>query len=146
MIEIRCISTEDPLYAGERDLRFRVLRQPLGFEEGAEIFEFENESTHVVAVEDDQVVGCVLFFPDGQGSGRLFQMAVHSKLQGQGVGRDLVRFLEAALAKQGLSEITMHAREQAVGFYERLGYSCYGQPFTELGVPHRHMRRALSLD
>jgi len=146
MIEIRCISTEDPLYSRERDLRFRVLRQPLGFEEGAEIFDFENESTHVVALEDDQVVGCVLFCPDGQGSGRLFQMAVHPKLQGQGLGRDLVRFLEVALAEQGLSEITMHAREQAVGFYERLGYSCYGQPFTELGVPHRHMRRALSLD
>jgi ribosomal protein S18 acetylase RimI-like enzyme len=146
MIEIRCISIEDPLYPAERELRFRVLRQPLGFEQGAESFDFEDQSVHVVAVEEEQVVGCVLFFPDGKGSGRLFQMAVASHLQGHGLGRDLVRYLESELVKQGVSEVRMHAREQAVGFYERLGYACFGEPFTEIGVPHRNMRRELLQD
>jgi predicted GNAT family N-acyltransferase len=31
-----------------------------------------------------------------------------------------------------------------VPFYERLGYAVYGDPFEEVGVPHRHMRRALA--
>ena len=143
MMKIKCISVDDPLYQSERELRFRVLREPLGFEEGAESFDFEGESVHVVALKDEKVVGCVLFAPDGNGSGRLYQMAVAPNLQGHGLGRDLVRFLEVELSKQGIREVTMHAREAAVGFYERLGYACFGEPFTEIGVPHRHMRRSL---
>ena len=40
-------------------------------------------------------------------------------------------------------EVTLHARANVVGFYERLGYSAQGDPFLEVGIPHRHMRRAL---
>ena len=140
---IQNISVRDPLYEGERDLRFRVLRKPLGFEAGAETFEFEGESIHVVAVQDEIVVGCVLFHPDGKGSGRLFQMAVAPELQGHGLGKKLVRFLEDHLREKGVQEVTMHAREKASGFYERLGYARFGEPFVEIGVPHCNMRRSI---
>jgi predicted GNAT family N-acyltransferase len=29
------------------------------------------------------------------------------------------------------------------GFYEKLGYAVYGEPFAEVGVPHVHMQRGL---
>nr|WP_153867044.1 MULTISPECIES: GNAT family N-acetyltransferase [Myxococcaceae] len=145
---MRFITPADPLYAGELELRFRVLREPLGRPRESVTFPFEAQSLHLVAHAGDEVVGCVLFHPDsaaGEPSGgRLFQMAVSPRLQGQGLGARLVRHLEAELRRRGVARVHLHARAAVLPFYERLGYAVYGEPFEEVGVPHRHMQRLLA--
>jgi predicted GNAT family N-acyltransferase len=144
-MELRLITTTDPLYFDELELRFRVLRKPLGQTRADVLFPFEHESLHLVAVEDARrVVACVLFHPESDGSGRLFQMAVTPARQGRGLGQSLVRALEAELVQRGLREVHLHAREDVVPFYERLGYVVFDEPFVEVSIPHRKMRRALS--
>lgn len=138
------IHPEDALYASELELRFRVLREPLGHPREAVTFPFEAESLHLVAVGSSEVVGCVLFHPEGAQRGRLFQMAVTPAWQGRGLGRKLVRALEAEVSSRGFEEIHLHARATVAPFYEKLGYASYGEPFTEVGIPHRHMRRRIS--
>ena len=137
------IGLDAPEYAQELDLRWRILRKPLGFEQAAVQFPFEAESLHLVALEGGRVVGCVLFHPDGPGTGRLFQMAVEPDRQGTGLGTRLVRTLEEELVRRGFREVTLHARDTAVGFYARLGYSPVGPPYVEVGIPHQNMRRLL---
>ncbi len=92
------------------------------------------------------MVGCVLFHPEGPQAGRLLQMAVEPSRHGKGIGQQLLRALEAEVARRGFREVTLHAREAAVGFYAQLGYEVFGEPFTEVGIPHRHMRRAVRSD
>ncbi len=133
-----------PLYAGELDLRFRVLREPLGFPRSAVAFPFEAQSLHLVAHEGDTVLGCVLFNPEDAHGGRLFQMAVAAHLQGQGLGARLVTALEAELRRRGFTHVHLHARAHVVPFYERLGYAVYGEPYTEVGIPHRNMQKTLA--
>jgi ribosomal protein S18 acetylase RimI-like enzyme len=133
----------DPHYASELDLRYRVLREPLGMRRDQVTFPFEDEALHLVALDGDTVVGCVLFHRRGD-SGRLFQMAVDPSLQGRGLGARLVRHLEARLAGDGVREVVLHARDLAIGFYEKLGYESFGEPYVEVGIPHRSMRKALS--
>jgi len=140
-MDFRLISTDDDLYKQEFELRFRVLREPLGHDRSAVRFAFEDESFHVVAIEANQVIGCVLFAPDDKGGGRLYQMAVSDWFQGQGVGRALVEYLEEQLRARHFERVEMHARESAVGFYEALGYRCVGEPFEEVGIPHRIMEK-----
>ncbi len=132
-----------PLYDGELELRFRVLREPLGFTRAQVAFPFESNSLHLVAHEGDTVLGCVLFNPEDSHGGRLFQMAVAPHLQGQGLGARLVRSLEEELRRRGFTHVHLHARGPVVPFYERLGYAVHGEPFTEVGIPHRHMRKTL---
>ena len=120
-----------------------MLRKPLGQGRDAVEFPFEAESLHLVALDAGRVVGCVLFHPEGSATGRLFQMAVEPDRQGTGLGTRLVRALEDALSARGFREITLHARDTAVGFYARLGYVSFGAPYVEVGIPHQGMRRAL---
>ncbi len=104
------------------------------FEEGAAL-DTTNES---------RLLGCVLFKVNdtNPSTGRLFQMAVAPDQQGKGLGRVLVSALEDHLRSGGsVKEITLHAREVAVGFYLKLGYSIFGEEFEEVGVKHRHMRK-----
>ncbi len=142
-MDIRLITTDDALYKHELELRFQILRKPLGHDRDAVRFAFEDESLHVVAVAGGQVVGCVLFAPDGNGGGRLLQMAVSNLFQGQGLGRALVEHLEEVLRQRGYLRVEMHARQSALGFYEQLGYRCVGEPFEEVGLPHRIMEKEL---
>ncbi|WP_375756053.1 GNAT family N-acetyltransferase [Corallococcus exercitus] len=132
-----------PLYEGELELRFRVLREPLGHTRASVKFPFEDDSLHLVAHADGAVLGCVLFHPEDAHGGRLFQMAVSPSLQGKGLGAKLVRTLEDALRTRGFRHVHLHARAPVVPFYERLGYTLYGEPYEEVGIPHRNMQRDL---
>jgi len=46
--------------------------------------------------------------------------------------------------RRGYKRIYLHAREYAVPFYEALGYHTFGEEFTEVGIPHRHMQKFTS--
>ena len=65
------------------------------------------------------------------------------ELQGQGIGRALVEYAEAAARQGGCCRMVLHARETAVPFYEKLGYSRVGQRFEEVTIPHWAMERRL---
>ena len=51
-------------------------------------------------------------------------------------GEDELRRLRASGAR-------LSARATAIGFYQRLGYVAEGEPFLEVTLPHRLMRRRL---
>ena len=142
--ELLVIHPEHPLYPEELELRFRVLREPLGLPRSSVTFPFEAQSLHLVASQGTTVVGCVLFHPEETHAGRLFQMAVTPALQGKGLGARLVVALEEELRRRGFTHVHLHARSHVVPFYERLGYAVYGEPFEERTIPHRHMRKTLA--
>jgi predicted GNAT family N-acyltransferase len=55
-----------------------------------------------------------------------------------------LEYLEAAARQQGLTEIVLHARELAVPFYQRLGYTVVTPSHTLFGsIPHFLMRKNL---
>lgn len=142
-MDLRFITPEDPLYADELELRFRALREPLGHTRADVAFPFERDSLHLVAVDAGRVVGCVLFHPESAAGGRLFQMAVAEPGRSRGLGRTLLRALEAELWRRGLVDVHLHARADVVGFYEKLGYASFGAPYEEVGILHQNMRRFL---
>lgn len=142
MMRLVLIDPNHPLYAQERALRYEILRKPLGMEPGSELFPQEEECLHLVALEEERVLGCVLFRPQDK-TGRLFAMAVSEPMQGKGVGTKLVRELIRLVRERGFHEIFLHARDHALGFYERLGFQVTGDPFLEVGIRHLRMQQRL---
>lgn len=142
-VELAWVAVGSAEHAAARALRYRVLRAPLGMPPGSEENPAEARCLHLVARAGDDVVGCLIFRVDPGATGQLMQMAVAPERHGEGVGARLVRELERRLVAEGVHEVTMHAREVARGFYERLGYEVVGAPFFEVGLPHRAMRRTL---
>jgi GNAT superfamily N-acetyltransferase len=130
----------DARYELVLDLRYRVLREPLGMARCQVTIAGELDALHVVATEGGAVVGTVLF---DFATGRLRAMAVDPSRQRAGIGARLVRRLEEALALRGVREVTLHARADVIGFYEHLGYAIRGAPFVEIGLQHRTMGKAL---
>jgi N-acetylglutamate synthase-like GNAT family acetyltransferase len=51
-------------------------------------------------------------------------MAVQPTYQSNGIGANLMNTMETKAWNSGATEIILHARAQALGFYEKLGYVC----------------------
>ncbi len=124
-------------------LRDDILRQPLGLSFSHEELEKEKNNLHMAAYEDDQMLGCCMLVEDGPQTVRLRQMAVINDLQGKGIGRALMQFAENIARDRGYKTITMHARKNAVGFYEKMGYKKIGKEFYEITIPHYVMEKEL---
>lgn len=129
------------------DLRYKVLRQPwqqlLGSEKAAD--DEQPGIIHALALAADgsaRAAGRLHRSAPGQGQVRF--MAVAPEAQGQGVGGQVLRYLEAQAQALGLREIVLHAREAAVTFYQRHGYAVVGPSHTLFEkIPHFLMRKDL---
>ena len=53
----------------------------------------------------------------------------------------LVSAAEEFASLRGGRSAVIHAQTRARGFYERIGYSVFGEPDEEEGVPHIWMRK-----
>jgi predicted GNAT family N-acyltransferase len=71
------------------------------------------------------------------------QVAVDFEYQNLGVGKKMVQFAEAFALQKGFESMVLHARETAVPFYLSAGYTILGEPFTEVGIPHKKMIKTL---
>lgn len=125
-------------------LRDAVLRKPLGLTFSADELEKEKNNLMIAAYEDKEMLGCCMLVEEGPQTVRLRQMAVINDLQGKGIGKALMTFAENLARDRGYLKITMHARKNAIGFYEKLGYRTTGKEFQELTIPHYIMEKNLT--
>lgn len=129
-----------PLYQEALDLRHRVLREPLGLKLTAEELDGEYADLHFgLRNGSDQLAAVISAKPLTSSSVKLRQMAVDPDCQGTGVGKQLLQKVEEALKERGYQQFHLHARETAIGFYEKAGYTQVGETFTEISLPHRKM-------
>ena len=124
-------------------LRDDMLRRPLGLTFAPEELDEEKENMLIGAFEDDSLLGCCMLVEERPGVVRLRQMAVLNDLQGKGIGRALMQFAENLARDHGYKVLTMHARKNAIGFYEKMGYKIKSGEFEEVTIPHFVMEKEL---
>ena len=124
-------------------LRDDILRKPLGLSFTQEELEKEKDHLLIGAYEDDKMLACCMLVEENPHTVRLRQMAVLNDLQGKGIGKALMIFAENLARDHGYKKITMHARKNAVGFYEKMGYIRVGDEFEEITIPHYLMEKKL---
>ena len=124
-------------------LRDDILRKPLGLGFSPQELENEKDNMLIGAFEDDDMLGCCMLVEDNPETVRLRQMAVLNDLQGKGIGRALMNFAENLGRDRGYKVMSMHARKNAVGFYEKMGYKVASDEFTEITIPHYVMEKRL---
>jgi len=142
-VELRAIVHGSLEYEAEIALRASILRQPLGLSFSPDELAAEAGSHHIGCYVDGELVGCLVLKPIGARRIQMRQVAVDERVKGRGFGRMMVEYSEDFARKRGFEEMTLHARETAVPFYERLGYTKLGEPFTEQTIPHRVMVKGL---
>lgn len=127
-------------------LRREVLRR--GTPSTSPAYEEDSDPTvrHLAVRDNGEVVACstwiVRRFPHSphEHAMQLKGMAVREHLQGTGVGREVLRAGIALARDSRCTIVWARARDSAVGFYERNGFTVVGEGFVDdtTGLPH-HM-------
>ena len=106
------------------DLRWRVLRAPWQQPAGSEKDTLEDACIHIMACDDaGAVIGVARLQFNSDNEAQIRYMAVNSDHNKKGIGRQIVSALEAIALENKRTKIILDAREPAVGFYEKLGYT-----------------------
>ncbi len=124
-------------------LRADILRKPLGLSFSADQLDKEKDDILIGAFDEEDMIGCCILTRVDNNTVKLGQMAVQNNLQGKGIGESIMNFAENLAVDKGYKKMIMHARDTAIGFYEKLGYNVVGDGFLEVNIPHHRMEKEL---
>lgn len=124
-------------------LRMEILRKPLGLTFTEEELNKEKEDILIGAFDEEDILACCLLTKVDNATVKLRQMAVHHNMQGKGIGASIMSFAETVARDKGFKCLMMHARNTAIGFYEKFDFKVKGAEFIEVNVPHHVMEKRL---
>jgi predicted GNAT family N-acyltransferase len=142
---IKIIDHQSTEYEKMIKLRLDILRQPLGLTFDDADLAKEKDDILIASFDEDEMLACCLLTdqPNEELTLKLRQMAVKGNLQGKGVGQQMLAFAENIARDLGNKKLMMHARLEAVGFYEKAGYKKVGNMFEEVTIPHYRMEKKI---
>ncbi len=124
-------------------LRDKVLREPLGLYY-TDDYLLRDKGQIILGGYEEKIIQAVLHLKIvNTETIQMRQVAVKKNRQGKGVGGELVQFAENIAKDRDFKRIELNARETSIHFYEKQGYKCIGEPFEEIGLPHRKMFKNL---
>lgn len=141
MMELKTITYGGEEYQEMVNLRYKILREPLGLTFTKEdLKKDENDLLLAAFVPDSKkIIACCILSPISESSVQLRQMAVDDTFQQKGLGSQLLLFAERVAKAKDYKHIYLHARKVAVDFYKKHDYMIKGEEFTEVGIPHFEM-------
>lgn len=142
-IVIKEITVTNKEYEALLHFRNELLRKPLGLNLFDEDLSDDMKDHMLIALQGNDILGCVMLKPVTDETIQLRQMAVVPHLQRKGLGRLLVENAEQTAKENDYEKIILHARITAKAFYEKLGYTSFGTIFTEVTMPHIAMEKFL---
>ena len=127
------------------ELRYKILLEPLGLKFLDSFRDKEANYLHIGCIEnlDDKLVGGLVLAPIDNETIRMMQVAVDTVYQGEGIGKELVKYAEKCAKDAGYTRIIMHAMLSVVSFYEKMGYHAEGNIFDEQGITFLKMVKNL---
>jgi N-acetylglutamate synthase-like GNAT family acetyltransferase len=125
-------------------LRFNVLREPWNQPLGSEVLADEDLAIHAIAVENGEVLGVARMHESAEKQGQVRCVAIAIAAQGKGIGKAIMAYLEDQAKTKGWTEIVLEARENAVPFYKRIGYTINAESYLLFGeIQHYRMSKTL---
>ncbi|WP_116474915.1 GNAT family N-acetyltransferase [Zobellella maritima] len=122
-----------------RAIRDAVFIGEQNIDPGLEFDGQDGSAIHALVAVDDRYVGTGRMLDDGH----IGRIAIMRDYRGQGLGARVVLALIEEAARRGYPRVYLGAQQQAIGFYAGLGFTPFGEPFMEAGIPHLAMEKSL---
>jgi predicted GNAT family N-acyltransferase len=116
------------------DLRFRVMRKPLGKPSGSERNEGDGNGMHFALFRDSKICAIARLDKIDEQMAQVRFVAVETEIQGSGFGKKIMLATEQKAKELGCSKMILHARDYACDFYRKLGYKEIGPSYKLFDV------------
>lgn len=111
------------------ELRYQVLRKPWNQPIGSEIDETDDTSIHAFIKKDTKAIACARLHFNDDTIAQIRYMAVHPDYQGKGLGKKVLNYLEIIAKHNKRKKVILHARENAIKFYQSCNYLVKGESY-----------------
>ena len=126
------------------NFRWEVLRKPLKLSHIPLKDNLESISLHFMGVGvEDNIVSCGRVHLNNSSEAQIRYMGVDSKFRRMRLGSAMIEKLESKALLLGAKKVTLNAREEAIKFYESLGYVVTGPYESDIKIPHSSMEKIL---
>ncbi len=143
LITIRVVSTAEELEQAQ-EIRVTVFEEEQGFPHEVNVDGADPAATHVLIFEGKVPVATARLAIVAEGQGMLARIAVLSSHRGRGLGKQLVRELEALGRRDGLHTLCLEPHAHLEDFYKAVGYEKVAGSVDIAGHRLIRMRKAVS--
>lgn len=124
------------------DLRITVFVEEQGFVD--EVDEADDYAIHLVMYEGEKAVATCRFFLKEDNETYMFgRLCVLKEYRGQSLGREMLKRVEEIVKEKGGKAIILHSQYHAKEFYEKCGFTQFGEIDYEQNKPHAWMRKEI---
>lgn len=123
-------------------VRQKVFIEEQGFTPALEFDVIDAISVHIVGYENKEPVCTARLFQEEyarDGFLHIGRVCVLPKMRGTGTGANMVQALITYAKQNGAIGVELGAQTHAAKFYEKLGFTPFGEVFYDETVPHRMM-------
>lgn len=131
----------DTLPEEAKKIRQTVFMKEQGF--NSEFDETDNTAKHILIFADEKSAGTGRFFTDDGKEYHIGRLAVLKQYRGLHLGSELIKAIESEIRLRGGKTAVLSAQLRAKGFYEKNGYTAYGDIYFDEHVEHINMKKQL---
>ncbi len=142
-ITVRKIAHNSSAYKKALTVRNAALRLPFGLDIKHDNLTGEEQYDHFGGFEGEVLIATLYLKGLTERLAQIKQVAVDDRLRGSGVGRQLMALAEQTAKEKGYYTLCLDAKEDAIGFYERLGYHLTGVHKVIFGRTHMQMKKQI---
>ncbi len=121
-------------------VRKKVFVEEQGFDGEAEFDNIDEQAYHLLICEGENPIATARLFNDGQGfhCGRI---CVMKECRGKNIGFAVMNELEKKTKALGGDSLLLSAQTRVVNFYEKAGYTKFGDEYLDENCPHIMMKK-----
>lgn len=123
-----------------RSIRTKVFAEEQEVDPAIDFDGQDSVACHVLVSLDNNLCGTGRMLKDGH----IGRIAVLADFRGKGLGKDIVNSLVEVAKKNNYPRVYLGAQKHAVPFYEKLGFSPYGEKYVEANIEHIHMEKLIN--
>ena len=141
-VTVKLVETPEEM-AAAMAIRFQVFVDEQAVPPEEEADEADATALHVLALLEGTPIGTGRLVRLPSREAQIGRMAVALSHRRAGVGSQLLSRLEEEARRLSISKATLHAQTYVKAFYASHGYAEVGEVFTEAGIEHVLMWKAL---
>ena len=123
-----------------RKIRTRVFIEEQQVPAELEWDEFDEQSIHFLALDDNKAIATARLKPDGQ----IGRMAVIKEYRNKGIGKKLLSTVLLQAKNDGYNMVYLHAQNKAINFYNKFNFITNGSEFIDAGIMHKAMYKLIN--
>lgn len=135
---------DSQIYLDSLSIRRKVFIEEQHVDPAIEIDEKEAACTHIVGYNDmEQPIVTARLYPLSLHAYKIQRVAVLKEYRGKHYGQEILAKIDDIAQREGIKNLHLGAQNQAISFYEQLGYVIDGEEYEEAGILHHDMKKVL---